>query len=351
MTKKTTKGDKPAERAPRKSNPTQLDRIEQELEQVRTLAYQTRTNSRANTVILNRLAADLSLLKSGADTKEPGSKPYLVALLEREIDSFINMPGGTKWFMGRIPKEITQRNQRFCDSIVEYVTGLEVAKVPPPQEEQGLEPGDYTEASKEVADALTAMGWEWDDKDRYDHSHILVGWYGLGSMRNTGKPSDANHTHHPPADFLSRARVTAKRLGLVPKEEQPREEWRPEVHDWVVWNCKPERSVTHPPVGPHQVTELDGGQMKIDRKDGLGIGWYWVPDFRPATAEEIAVHGAKLKAKEEADKLSKLKFGTPITYQGEKAFYIGLYSTCHRIMVEGYYKPHVSANLSDITIL
>jgi hypothetical protein len=27
--------------------------------------------------------------------------------------------------------------------------------------EQGLEPGDYTDASKEVADALTAMGFKW----------------------------------------------------------------------------------------------------------------------------------------------------------------------------------------------
>jgi hypothetical protein len=39
--------------------------------------------------------------------------------------------------------------------------------------EQGLEPGDYTDASKEVADALTAMGFKWGDGDRTECAYIV----------------------------------------------------------------------------------------------------------------------------------------------------------------------------------
>ena len=86
-----------------------------------------------------------------------------------------------------------------------------------PQEEQGLEDGDYTDASKEVADALTAMGYEWVDTDRFNFSYIT--WHPEPSSSLYGKVvsspgrQDNKLTN---ADFLSRARVTAKKLGLVP---------------------------------------------------------------------------------------------------------------------------------------
>lgn len=64
-----------------------LDQIQRDIEQVRTLAYQTRTNSRANTVILNKILEGVDLLKSGsifmqevkqhrAQPEEPKAEPW-----------------------------------------------------------------------------------------------------------------------------------------------------------------------------------------------------------------------------------------------------------------------------------
>lgn len=68
-----------------------LEQIQRDIEQVRTLAHQTRTNSRANTVILNKTLAGVDLLKSvtvneGRDTnvvtppaqpEEPKAEPWV----------------------------------------------------------------------------------------------------------------------------------------------------------------------------------------------------------------------------------------------------------------------------------
>lgn len=43
-----------------------LDQIHQDIEQVRTLAHQTRTNSRGNTLVINKILAGVDLLKSGS---------------------------------------------------------------------------------------------------------------------------------------------------------------------------------------------------------------------------------------------------------------------------------------------
>ena len=81
--------------------------------------------------------------------------------------------------------------------------------------EQGLEPGDYTDASKEVADALTAMGWEWYS------TYMDLAFFGSAEWENgtiiNHKDKDVNLLSQ--AEFLSRAAVTAKALGLVAKEE------------------------------------------------------------------------------------------------------------------------------------
>ena len=89
--------------------------------------------------------------------------------------------------------------------------------------EQGLEPGDYTDASKEVADALTAMGFKWGDGDRTECAYIV--WDDVYNMILNSTRHDENKL--PQAEFLSRAAVTAKKLGLVAKEEEP---WRPEIN-------------------------------------------------------------------------------------------------------------------------
>lgn len=84
---------------------------------------------------------------------------------------------------------------------------------PKAAEEHGLEYGDYIEASREVVDELDRLGFEWYDKDRTKHPRI-------GFLTSMNKLLNGNladyYTHRP--DFLARARVTAKKLGLIPKE-------------------------------------------------------------------------------------------------------------------------------------
>ena len=112
------------------------------------------------------------------------------------------------------------------------VTGTpEAIKVTIP--EQGLEPGDYTDASKEGADALTAMGCITDHANGYE----WIKWYGGPAIHFGDIEKAACHgKYYPPAEFLARAAVTAKALGLVAKKEEP---WKPEVGELVVL---PERS-------------------------------------------------------------------------------------------------------------
>lgn len=174
MAKTTSKNKKPATAGRRK--PTQLDRIEKMLDNVwgvmekntiglKDVGQRLRTIDVETTRHLVAIQADLSLLKSGAS------------------------------FM----QELYRATQ---------------------QEEQGLEDGDYTDASKEVADALTAMGWS--DFPGMKSEWRWFEWY---------KPYDAiapvlirtgiaGTTPKTNAEFLSRARVTAKKLGKAKEEEQ-----------------------------------------------------------------------------------------------------------------------------------
>ena len=96
-------------------------------------------------------------------------------------------------------------------------TPQDVTGTPADIPDQGLEPGDYTDASKEVADALTAMGFKWGDGDRTECAYIA--WEDVYNMILNSTCHDENKL--PQAEFLSRAAVTAKKLGLVAKEEEP----------------------------------------------------------------------------------------------------------------------------------
>jgi hypothetical protein len=90
-----------------------------------------------------------------------------------------------------------------------------------------LQPGDYCDASKEVADELTAMGFEWL-QPFVGHSYIRQSTTSATQMTNaTALAPYAKHLDRP--TFLSRARVTAKELGLKPVEA-PAEL---NVGDWV----------------------------------------------------------------------------------------------------------------------
>jgi hypothetical protein len=91
---------------------------------------------------------------------------------------------------------------------------------------QGLQPGDYCDASKEVADELTAMGWKWYDEDR--NKWRVTGLY-HGSMLNTDSLGSVKGNKLDAQTFLSRARVTAKELGLKPVDVAAEEAKRKEA--------------------------------------------------------------------------------------------------------------------------
>ena len=154
--------------------------------------------------------------------------------------------------------------------------------------DQGLEPGDYTDASKEVADALTAMGFKWGDGDRTECAYIV--WDDVYNMILNSTRHDENKL--PQAEFLSRAAVTAKKLGLVAKEEEP---WKPEVGELAVCECGdfPEtcpRGTIGPviclyPNGAIDMVGLNGGSRHM-----------FVKEYRQPTPEEVAKYHADQEA-------------------------------------------------------
>ena len=154
--------------------------------------------------------------------------------------------------------------------------------------EQGLEPGDYTDASKEVADALTAMGFKWGDGDRTECAYIV--WDDVYNMILNSTRHDENKL--PQAEFLSRAAVTAKKLGLVAKEEEP---WKPEVGELIVCECDdfPE-TCPRGTIGPVICLYPNGA---IDMVGLKGESRHMYPkERRKPTPEEVAKYHADKEA-------------------------------------------------------
>jgi hypothetical protein len=92
------------------------------------------------------------------------------------------------------------------------------ALVQPKKEDapQGLQPGDYCDASKEVADELTAMGL-FASPASSCYAYYLAGtWYGELRVCGHGSEKSPAITHLDAPTFLARARVTAKEQGLKP---------------------------------------------------------------------------------------------------------------------------------------
>jgi hypothetical protein len=127
--------------------------------------------------------------------------------------------------------------------------------------EVGLRPGDYCDASKEVADELTVMGFGWHDEDRHSLAYITPSSGECNEMLNT---PEKDVTHLDSATFLSRARVTAKALGLKPPAP-----WTPKFGDrvmtpggegiyWREWDGLPlSREVIQPDVAHfYAITQL-----------------------------------------------------------------------------------------------
>jgi hypothetical protein len=157
----------------------------------------------------------------------------------------------------------------------------------------GLKAGDYCDASKEVADELTAM-WTGEyipaiDQSEFPYFEYWSGPSGIRLIRTTV----AGYTHLGAQTFLSRARVTAKELGLTPVEA-PAEVWTRDVKggDWAI--------VTPPFLGALGSTvDWPTHPVKCSHvsKDGvpafiIGDGYRYCEKgyYRPATEAEIAAH-------------------------------------------------------------
>ena len=228
--------------SPKARKPSQLDRIEvaiskvhEELLSVRSIAHHARTAARVNT-------SKLDLLLSGAT----------------------------------------------------FMQELDKAKEEP--KPLGLQPGDYTDASKETADALTAMGWEWWDDDRHKEKYIRFGQNSAkGKMVNINQMGATCHL--TPAEFLSRAAVTAKEIGLVPVMEK----WVPAPGEWV----RDESCIG-------KAVEVDRGLVSIDI--GPKNVWRLLKRVAKPTDAEVQQHLADQEAK------NPVEFGTRVEYQDDKGW-------------------------------
>ena len=259
MTKKATK-PAPKKAAPKKRKPTQLDRIEDRLKQMEEHLHVSITQREP---LFERIESTLAVLRSGASFMQ-----------ERE----------------QAPKPI------------------------------GLQPGDYCEASKDVADELTAMGWPWTDNDRTRHEFIRRGVTHTGMSNYMCNIDESKYFKHllDRDTFLARARVTAAELGLTGVKEEPVKEpepWKPQVGDWVVVTGPTESNAQRLENGSlHKVTDLA-------KNEHCGVGGWWRPkgSLRPASSEEVAKKVPK--------------FGDRVMYNGDE-YRIG----CDEPTLQGFWR-------------
>lgn len=281
MKKKTTAQATPKRKAtkpsPKARKPSQIDRIEaaiskvhEELLSVRSIAHHARTAARVNT-------GKLDLLLSGAT----------------------------------------------------FMQELDKAKEEP--KPLGLQPGDYTDASKETADALTAMGWEWWDDDRHKEKYIRFGQNSAkGKMVNINQMGATCHL--TPAEFLSRASVTAKELRLVPVVEEPKVL---NVGQWIKfrdgsWQTKEYGGIAKVKSGPDEE-----GHYLTEPAPTEPMGYYFaVDEAGPATEQEIADHLAEQEARANAEKMAKLKWGVRVKTQKGREYRIA----CDKPNEDGLYR-------------
>lgn len=100
------------------------------------------------------------------------------------------------------------------------------------------------------------------------------------------------HAHYPQAEFLARAAVTAKKLGLVAKEEEP---WKPEVGELAKVtgpNCVGGSDI-HPIGTVHLVKEVDG---MVCIQSSWGQIWYYLTSIGKPTPEDVAKYHADKEA-------------------------------------------------------
>ena len=289
MSKKTAQKDTPnlAKDGPDKARPTshrekvmfdQLDRIEaaiskvhEELLSVRSIAHHARTAARVNT-------GKLDLLLSGAT------------------------------FMQELDKAAPQP--------------------------VGLSPGDYTDASKETADALTAMGWGWFEGDHRVRKQIMLA-YNMKMAHVGGISGDGSNTYLTPSEFLSRASVTAKEIGLVPVVEK----WVPKAGDWITAGTGT----------LYKMLGVNGPDNWSLEYNGTAYGYNTnVKQYRPATDAEVQQHLAEQEARK------PVEFGTRVEYEDDRGWHVA----CNEADKHGWWmivKPSTrsvcSAKRHELTVI
>jgi hypothetical protein len=175
-----------------------------------------------------------------------------------------------------------------------------------------LQPGDYCDASKEVADELTAMGWKWMWGQRHEYAFVTK-CTNNDDMINLMTPGT---THLDAPTFLSRARVTAKELGLKPVEAPAPQVDELQPGDRATVNREQWRELVD--LAKPKLTYLSGNSYSDERTIGYHEGLLKLdspgadnlpfPEFRRRLFGTIA----RRKEAERAEKVAKLGFGVRV---------------------------------------
>jgi hypothetical protein len=331
--------------AAKPKEPTQLDRIEGYLNKVGQAVVDQGREFKSR---LSAIESGVAVIRSGATFMQQLERdaPSMRELIQAELRPISD----------RIDALRMEQSALAQDTAIDPLMNNGIVDPQP----ASLRPGDYCDASKEVADELTAMGFKWADGDRTKHPYILPVQPINGCrdmMVNMGKsPTGWTATHLDAPTFLSRARVTAKELGLKPVEA-PAEL---NVGDWVeviapagasdIIGCDRYRG-TIAQVEPWSTCATKEKAFHIRSIDC----WFRASSLRKLSEAEIAAHlaaeEAKRKEAERAAKVKALKFGVRVmTPEGSEGVYINTPAVggCRIAFPSGHVRNYT---LDQLTIL
>jgi hypothetical protein len=227
----------------------------------------------------------------------------------------------------RILKDHGSKINELLDRTEDRITGSPAPiNIHITEQPEGLQPGDYTDASKETADALTAMGFKWHDLDRtkcklieWRMDAVIVNWDFRG------------RAYLDPATFLSRAAVTAKALGLVPVEP-----WAPVVGQWVKFRDGSWQQKKYGGIAKVKRGLTEEGHYLTECVSAEPSGYYFeVSEARPATEDEIAAHLA------EQDAMKPVVFGTRVNHTTlGQGIWMGMDGILHELAFLKHGKDH-----------
>lgn len=251
-------------------------------------------------------------MSTNRNTKGQFAQKTAPTQLDRIEDHFFSVIEGLSNDLSAIYDKLDQiqRDIDLLKSGSSFMQEVEQHRAQP--EEQGLEDGDYCDASRELLADLWKMGFEkdpgrfrpfvnWHAKRRTMITHdVLTGYEGRPFRQLT------------PADFLARARVTAKKLGLVP-EEPKAEPWVPKEGELVVVIRNEELFLK-----AGELCRFVGDDAVESLVPTYGDGEWHTPitNLRPATPEEIA-------QAEGEGKLKKLVRGCKVDTPDGEGIYLG----------------------------